>query len=128
MSTEDETTPDAETPAPQPRAPRVRVHNDTPVGERAIEAAILSHVLACPEGGSTTPAEVAQAMGADWRTKLTAVRRAAIRLAVAGQIDILRKGKRVDPIDVKGVIRLRVGPMRSDPASPFVAPLPDDAS
>lgn len=92
---------------PTPSAPRSR-QPTTPAGEKAIEAAILSHVLACGPDGSISPNDVAMAMGPDWRTKLTAVRRAAIRLAVAGQIEILRKGKPVDPIDVKGVIRLRV--------------------
>jgi hypothetical protein len=97
-------TPDAD-PAPTP--PRTRKPT-VPVGEKAIEAAILSHVLACGPGSSISPDEVAMAMGPDWRTKLTAVRRAAVRMAVAGEIDILRKGKPVDPVSAKGVIRLRV--------------------
>lgn len=92
------------TPAarPRPRTPTV------PAGEKAIEAAILSHVMACGEGKSICPSEVAMAMGPDWRTKLTAVRRAAIRLAVAGQIEILRKGRPIDPSEMKGVVRLRL--------------------
>ncbi len=99
---------------PQPAPPRDRTPT-VPAGEKAIEAAILSHVLACSPGASICPSEVAMAMGTDWRTKLTAVRRAAVRMAVAGQIDILRKGKKVDPIAVKGVIRLRaVAPQSSD--------------
>lgn len=78
-----------------------------PPGERAIEAAILGQVALCGAERSISPAEVAQSLGPDWRTKLTAVRRAAIRLAEAGQIEILRKGRRVDPAGVRGVIRLR---------------------
>lgn len=35
------------------------------------------------------------------------VRQAAIRLALAGRIEILRHGKPVDPQAFKGVIRLR---------------------
>jgi hypothetical protein len=100
----------AEEPAPQatPNPPRLRVPRETvPAGERAIEAAILSHVIAAGPDKSVTPTDVAMAMGADWRSKLTAVRRAAIHLAADGQIEILRKGKPVDPIGVKGVIRLR---------------------
>jgi len=95
-----------EKPARTPRsdAPRPEI----PVGERAIEAAILSHVMACGPDKSICPSDVAMAMGPDWRSKLTAVRRAAVRLAVAGEIDILRKGKPVDPVEVKGVIRLRL--------------------
>jgi hypothetical protein len=45
--------------------------------------------------------------GDAWRRHLTAIRKAAIRLAVAGQIEILRKGKPAPPVDIKGVIRLR---------------------
>jgi hypothetical protein len=99
---------DAKTPRPKPEA--------VPVGERTIEAAILSHVLARGAGKSICPSEVAMAMGPDWRTKLTAVRRAAIRLAVAGQLDILRKGRKVDPVEVRGVIRLRMPGPETEPA------------
>lgn len=64
---------------------------------------------------SISPSEVAQALSApppseEWRTRLSAVRRAAVRLAEAGEIDILRKGKPVDPTTAKGVIRLRLRP------------------
>jgi hypothetical protein len=37
-----------------------------------------------------------------------AVREAARRLARSGRIDILRKGKKQDPENFKGVIRLRI--------------------
>jgi hypothetical protein len=93
---------------PSQQAPARARRPTVPAGEKAIEAAIMSHVLACGPGASISPDEVAMAMGPDWRTKLTAVRRAAIRMAVAGEIDILRKGKPVDPVTAKGVIRLRV--------------------
>lgn len=109
-----------ETPDPAaPRAPRIRTPRETlPAGERAIEAAILSHVAALGPDKSISPNEVAMALGPDWRTKLTAVRRAAISLAQAGQIEILRKGKPVDPIGAKGVIRLRVAPIGSAMTDP----------
>ncbi len=77
-----------------------------PIGERAVEAAILSLVTACEPGRSITPEDAARALALDWQAKLSAVRRAAIRLAEAGLIDILRKGKRVEPGAAKGVIRL----------------------
>lgn len=110
--------PDGSEPA-APSPPRVRVPREKmPAGERAIEAAILSYVAAAG-GGSTTPVDVAMAMGADWRSKLTAVRRAAINLALDGHIEILRKGKPVDPVGVKGVIRLRAA---AQPPSPGPAP------
>lgn len=83
-----------------------REHNPPPLGERAVEAAILALVAAAGPGKSISPNEAAQALGPDWRAKLTAVRRAASRLAEAGRIDILRKGKRIEPSEAKGVVRL----------------------
>ena len=81
----------------------------------AVEVEILRLTTACGLAGSVDPAEVARAVtqgdGAQWRSKLSAVRRAAVRLAQAGQIDILRKGKPVDPAEeIRGVIRLRLRP------------------
>ena len=62
-------------------------------------------------GKSISPTEVARVLepGPDdaWHQKLSAVRRAAIRLAEGGAIEILRKGKPVDPATARGVIRLR---------------------
>jgi len=58
---------------------------------RAIAAALM------PDGGPDT-----------WHRYLTAVRRCADMLAQNGQIEILRKGRPVDPAGVKGVIRLRI--------------------
>ena len=77
-----------------------------PVGERAVEIAILSLVNECGAGKSISTEEAARALALDWQTKLSAVRRAAVRLAEAGMIDILRKGKRVEPSAARGVIRL----------------------
>ena len=59
-------------------------------------------------GGSIGPSEIAQALHHDWRTLLGAVRRQAAKLAEAGQIEILRKGKPVPPAEMRGVIRLRL--------------------
>ena len=41
-----------------------------------------------------------------WRSHLSEVRRAAVRLAEAGRLVIYRKGKPVDPHDFRGVYRL----------------------
>ena len=43
-----------------------------------------------------------------WRRYLNAVRQQAKHLARKGHIEILRKGKPVDPNDFKGVYRLRL--------------------
>jgi len=58
------------------------------------------------------PTDIARALQPDWHAVLGQVRRAAVDLAKAGRIEILRKGKPVPPEGVKGVIRLRavVGP------------------
>lgn len=85
-----------------------------------IAAEILRLVAARGPDGSIDPSEVARAVAPDageqWRSKLGAVRRAAIGLARAGQIDILRKGRAVDPAqEIRGVIRLRIRPS-PDPA------------
>jgi hypothetical protein len=85
--------------------------------EAEIVATILHLVEACGPGKSISPNDVAQALDPAWQRLLTPVRRAAIGLAVAGRIDILRKGKPVDPVDVRGVIRLRLRPPGAAPAA-----------
>lgn len=72
-----------------------------------IEALILELTAARGPAGSICPSEVARALQSDWQVLLTPVRKAACRLAAAGRIEILRKGKPVAPDEVKGVIRLR---------------------
>jgi hypothetical protein len=92
----------------------------------AIESELLRLAAASGPTGSIDPAEVARVVapgpGDAWRSKLSAVRRAAIRLARAGRIDILRKGRAVDPTqEIRGVIRLRIRPGTDptlDPGSP----------
>jgi len=72
-----------------------------------IEATILTLTARRGAAKSICPSEVARALRPDWQPLLGEVRRAACRLAAAGQIDILRKGHVVAPTGVKGVIRLR---------------------
>ncbi len=72
-----------------------------------IEATILALTAQRGPAKSICPSEVARALRPDWQPLLGEVRRAACRLATAGQIDILRKGHVVAPAGVKGVIRLR---------------------
>ena len=73
-----------------------------------IEATILALTTQRGPAKSICPSEVARALRPDWQSLLTEVRRVACRLAAAGQIDILRKGQVVEPVGVKGVIRLRL--------------------
>ncbi len=76
--------------------------------EQAIEATLLSLVTARGPDKSICPSEVARALAPEWHALMGAVRRVAVRLALAGRIEILRKGKAVDPAGVRGVIRLRL--------------------
>jgi len=57
---------------------------------------------------SMCPTDVARAVSAEnWRPLLGAVRKVAADLARQGKIEILRKGKPINPDDMRGVIRLR---------------------
>ena len=81
-----------------------------------LETTLLSVLVALGPAKSACPTDVARAFTRDdpdpeaWRRQLSAVRRAAARLAEAGRIEILRKGKPVPPADMRGVIRLRIRP------------------
>jgi hypothetical protein len=76
--------------------------------------AIISDLCASAAAGRTIcPTDAAKAYadarGEDelgWRSHLTAVRRAAVSLALEGRLVIYRKGKVVDPTDFRGVYRL----------------------
>jgi hypothetical protein len=73
------------------------------------DEAILTLAAAKGVASSISPEEAARAVDPEnWRRRMGDVRSAAIRLAKAGRIAILRKGKPVDPDDFKGVIRLRI--------------------
>lgn len=73
----------------------------------AIEAEILRQTELRGQDKSICPSEVARALDPEWRPLMTPVRDAAARLARSGRIEILRKGKPIDPADMRGVIRLR---------------------
>lgn len=84
--------------------------------EEAVDAAILALAGRPDAPRSIDPSEPARALAGgteDWQRLLPAVRRSAIRLAKAGKLVILRKGKPVDPEDFRGVYRLGLpGPDR----------------
>ena len=79
----------------------------------SLEATIFA---LCNQAGATRticPTDAAQAYAAargedslGWRSHLSQVRGAVIRLADAGRVVIYRKGKPVDPDDFRGVYRL----------------------
>lgn len=86
-----------------------------PTTAAEIEATLLALVNQRGPDKSICPSEVARALRPDWQSLLTEVRRIACRLAVAGRIDILRKGQVVAPVGVKGVIRLRLARAAGEP-------------
>jgi hypothetical protein len=78
-----------------------------------LEGTILTLCNDAGSGRTICPTDAAQAFanarGEDalgWRSHLSQVRTAAVRLAEAGRIVIYRKGKPVDPRDFRGVYRL----------------------
>lgn len=75
----------------------------------SVEDAILDAVAAVPAGKSVAPDQVAKAVDLErWRRVLPQVKAAAIGLARAGRLVILRHNKPVDPAEpIKGVYRLR---------------------
>ena len=86
---------------------------------QSIEDTILALTAARGPDKSICPSEVARAVspegGGTWQSLLGPVRKSAVQLALAGRIDILRKGQPIDPRSMKGVIRLRT--RRADPAT-----------
>ena len=73
-----------------------------------LETTILRLIGEAGAGRSISPTDAARALepGAEWHVLMPAVRRAAVKLALAGRLVITRKGKPVDPSDFKGVYRL----------------------
>ena len=78
----------------------------------AIAAEILRQTAERGPAKSICPSEVARAFAPEedaWRRLLGPVRATAIRLAREGRVEVLRKGKPVDPeAGIRGVIRLRI--------------------
>ena len=93
-------------------------HDDCPahfrVNDRAeepLETVIDDLCAKAGPGRTISPADVAKAFASargddDWRPHLHAVRRTAVRLALAGKLVIYRKGKPADPTNFRGVYRL----------------------
>jgi hypothetical protein len=81
---------------------------DKPDGQ-LLQDEILRRVRAAGVDKSICPSEVARGLAEEWRPLMTPVRNAAIQLARAGQVQILRHGKPIADLDaVRGVIRLRI--------------------
>ena len=76
---------------------------------QALEQAILELSAARGSGASLCPSEASRrAFPDDWRRHLQATRSAARRLARRGEIEILQRGRRIDPDSMRGPVRLRI--------------------
>lgn len=78
--------------------------------DRALEGAILELLTRRSKGASICPSEAARLLESEearWRPLLEPARSAARRLARQGRIEILKGGRRIDPDEVRGPIRLR---------------------
>ena len=78
------------------------------IPDSAIREELLRQVEARGVDKSICPSEVARALSPEWQSLLGRIRLVAIALSVERRIDILRKGKPVQPEAVHGVIRLRL--------------------
>lgn len=83
---------------------RRRSEAQDPLG---LEAAILEDLRKRARGATLCPSEVVRARFEHWREMMGPVREAACRLEGAGAIEILQRGKVVDPSRARGPIRLR---------------------
>ena len=77
------------------------------------ERSILDSLKVMPAGTPLNPDAVARQLEPDqtsrhWQHAVREVMHAARRLSRQNQIQITRKGKAVDPDDVRGVVRLRL--------------------
>ena len=76
--------------------------------DRRLEAAILELLAGRDRGASICPSEAARAVDAQaWRDLMEPARRAARRLVHGGAVEILQRGRAVDPCDFRGPIRIR---------------------
>ena len=78
------------------------------IDDATLEAELLRLIAERGPEKSICPSDVVRGLTPEWQPLLARVRRIAVRLAEAGRVDILRKGKPVTGEAVRGVIRLRV--------------------
>ena len=78
------------------------------IQDSEIRAELLRQVEARGPDRSICPSEVARALTSEWQSLMGRIRTVAAELSQEGRIDILRKGRPVEPQAVKGVIRLRL--------------------
>ena len=82
------------------------------MASETIEATLIALLRARGPGKTLDPQVVARAIGGPhpdgWSPLMPAVRRAAVRLMKEGRVEIVRKGRAVDPDDFRGTYRIRM--------------------
>ncbi len=76
--------------------------------DEALESAITDLLAGRGRSGGIAATDAARSVGGDdWRELVEPARRAARRLAAAGEVEIVQGGRVVDPSTAKGEIRIR---------------------
>ncbi len=89
----------------------------TKLTDTRIEQAIIALLGEREAGRSICPSEVPRRLlgeSGPWRSWLTTTRAVAARLATSGTVVILRHGKPIEPVAMRGVVRLARGPRFGD--------------
>ena len=87
--------------------------------DRSLEAAIIALLETRSQGSTICPSEAVRALdpgvtGEALRAQMEPARRAARRLVNAGRLDIIQRGRVVDPSTARGPVRLRLRRRRPD--------------
>jgi hypothetical protein len=95
---------------------------DPKTADDPVATTILGILAGLEEGTSISLMDAAKAVAETrrkpndgpelWRRYMNAVRQQATHLARQGRIEIVRKGEPVEPKNFKGVVRLRLPPLR----------------
>jgi len=79
-----------------------------PVDDASIEATILDLLAQRADTSSICPSDAARTIGGEgWRDLMDDTRRVARRLVAEGRVQITQGGEVVDPLEVRGPIRIR---------------------
>ena len=90
---------------------RARQMEEARLDRQRVRSRIMAVLTARGPDSTVTPTAIAQDLDPnDWRRYLRLVREEAIALARLDRIEILRRGKWVNPDDVRGVVRFRLVP------------------
>jgi len=93
---------------------------------QSVEDSLIALLTQKGASSSLNPNDLAKALSQEaggeeeakrWRRYLPKVRQAALNLARIGQVEILRKGKPVEPFGLKGIYRIRI--KSQDQATPI---------